>query len=133
MLEAPNQETKQHLMAAAAAAKSFQSCPTLSDPMDCSLPGFSVHGIFEARVLEWGPIAFCIPLGRGCKYKCPQGQAGNKHTCLGVSYGVGKGEKQWELQQCRSPSSGGQSPPNCSPAPPPRYMSPVLSDILIII
>ena len=35
-----------------------QSCPTLSDPMDCSLPGSSVHGIFEARVLEWGVIAF---------------------------------------------------------------------------
>ena len=33
-----------------------QSCPTLSDPMDCSLPGFSVHGIFQARVLEWGAI-----------------------------------------------------------------------------
>ena len=30
-----------------------QSCLTLSDPMDCSLPGFSVHGIFQARVLEW--------------------------------------------------------------------------------
>ena len=35
-----------------------QSCPTLSDPMDCSLPGSSVHGIFQARVLEWGIIAF---------------------------------------------------------------------------
>ena len=34
------------------------SCPTLSDPMDCSLPGSSVHGIFQARVLEWGAIAF---------------------------------------------------------------------------
>ena len=34
-----------------------QSCPTLHDPMDCSLPGFSVHGIFQARVLEWGAIA----------------------------------------------------------------------------
>ena len=33
-------------------------CPTLSDPMDCSLPGSSVHGIFQARVLEWGAIAF---------------------------------------------------------------------------
>ena len=43
--------------AAAAAAKSLQSCPTLSDPMDCSLPGFSVHGILQARVLEWGAIA----------------------------------------------------------------------------
>ena len=35
-----------------------ESCPTLSDPMDCSLPGPSVHGIFQARVLEWGDIAF---------------------------------------------------------------------------
>ena len=43
---------------ALAAAKSPQSCPTLSDPVDCSLPGSSVHGIFQARVLEWGAIAF---------------------------------------------------------------------------
>ena len=35
-----------------------QSCPTLCDPMDCSLPGFSVHGIFQARVLEW--VAFSV-------------------------------------------------------------------------
>ena len=37
-----------------------QSCPTLSNPRDCSLPGFSVHGIFQARVLEWVAIAFSI-------------------------------------------------------------------------
>ena len=37
-----------------------QSCATLSDPMDCSLPGFSTHGIFQARVLEWGASAFSI-------------------------------------------------------------------------
>jgi len=35
-----------------------QLCPTLCDPMDYSLPGSSVHGIFHARVLEWGAIAF---------------------------------------------------------------------------
>ena len=35
-----------------------QSCPTPSDPMDCSLPGSSIHGIFQARVLEWGALAF---------------------------------------------------------------------------
>ena len=35
-----------------------QSCPTLSDPMDCSLPGSPVHGIFQARVLEWGVIKY---------------------------------------------------------------------------
>ena len=41
-----------------AAAKSLQSGLTLCDPMDCSLPGSCVHGIFQARVLEWGAIAF---------------------------------------------------------------------------
>ena len=64
------------LRAAAAAAKSLQLCPTLcdpkvksesevtqscltlSDPMDCNLPGSSIHGIFQARVLEWVAIAF---------------------------------------------------------------------------
>ena len=43
-----------------AAAKLLQSCPTLSDLMDCNLPGSSVHGIFQARVLEWGAIAFSM-------------------------------------------------------------------------
>ena len=42
----------------AAAAKSHQSCPTLCDPIDGSPPGSSVHGILQARVLEWGAIAF---------------------------------------------------------------------------
>ena len=37
-----------------------QFCPTRRDPMDCSLPGSSVHGIFQACVLEWGAIAFSI-------------------------------------------------------------------------
>ena len=45
-------------LAAAAAAKSLPSCPTLRDPMDCSLPGSSAHGIFQARVLQWGVTAF---------------------------------------------------------------------------
>ena len=35
-----------------------QSCPTLGDPIDCSLPGSSIHGVFQARILEWGAIAF---------------------------------------------------------------------------
>ena len=39
-----------------------QSCPTPSDPMDCSPPGSSIHGIFQARVLDWGAIAFSISL-----------------------------------------------------------------------
>ena len=41
-----------------AAAKSLQSCPTLCDPKDCSLSGFSVHGILQARTLEWVAISF---------------------------------------------------------------------------
>ena len=53
------------IVAAAAAAKSLQLCPTLHDPMDCSLPGSSVHGIFQARVLEWGAIAFSIIIVEG--------------------------------------------------------------------
>ena len=43
-----------------------QSCLTLSDPMDCSLPGSSVHGIFQARVLAWGAIAFSGIILRSC-------------------------------------------------------------------
>ena len=45
-------------------SKVAQLCPTLSDPMDCSLPGSSVHGIFQARVLEWVAIAFSSYLSR---------------------------------------------------------------------
>ena len=45
---------------AKSAAESLQSCPTLCDPVDCSLPGSSVHGIFQARVLEWVAIAFSL-------------------------------------------------------------------------
>ena len=41
-----------------------QSYTTLSDPMDCSLPGSSAHGIFQARVLEWGAIAFSMNQGK---------------------------------------------------------------------
>ena len=44
-----------------------QSCPTLSNPMDCSLPGSSIHGIFQARVLEWGAIAFSKQTLKGPK------------------------------------------------------------------
>ena len=53
------------LSALAAAAKSRQSCPTLCDPTDCSPPGSPVPGILQARVLEWGAIAFpvWVPLG----------------------------------------------------------------------
>ena len=50
--------------AAAAAAKSLRSCLTLCDPIDGSPPGSSVHGIFQARVLEWDAIAFSVSNSR---------------------------------------------------------------------
>ena len=40
-------------------AQSLQSCPALCDPMDCSSPGSSVHGILQAKILEWVAISFC--------------------------------------------------------------------------
>jgi len=45
-------------------SKVTQSCPTLSDPMDCSLPGSSIHGIFQARAVERVAIAFSTELGQ---------------------------------------------------------------------
>ena len=48
-----------------------QSCLTLSDPMDRSLPGSSIHGIFQARVLECGAIAFSDPTHRFALFSCP--------------------------------------------------------------
>ena len=47
-----------------------QSCPTPSDTMDCSLPGSSVHGIFQARVLEWGVIAYSALSPEVCLNSC---------------------------------------------------------------
>ena len=50
-----------------------QSCLTLSDPMDCSLPGSSIHGIFQARVLEWGAIAFSAISLKSSQKSCELG------------------------------------------------------------
>ena len=61
-----------------------QSCPTLSDPMDCSPPGSSIHGIFLARVLEWGAIAF----SEGRKRKGIFNTRPTLHSALCCSYGL---------------------------------------------
>ena len=58
-----------------------QLCPTLSDPVDCSLPGSSVHGIFQARVLELGAIAFSEMSSLGPSNSSPQ-YAFNKSACI---------------------------------------------------
>ena len=60
-IEKPKDSTKQLLdltNKVKSESEVVQSCPTLRDPMDCSLPGSSVQGIFQARVMEWGAIAF---------------------------------------------------------------------------
>ena len=71
-----------------------QSCPTRSNPMDCSLPGSSIHGIFQARVLEWGAIAFSEEhlqdSAKGCKVKSAKG----KGTRVGVQRKPGSSFQQ---------------------------------------
>ena len=59
-----------------------QSCPTLSYPMDRSLPGFSIHGIFQARVLEWVPL----PSPINCIYMLQKSNVLKSQFCLGVSH-----------------------------------------------
>ena len=60
-----------------------QSCPTLSDPMDCSPPGSPIHGIFQARVLEWGAIAFSVGFVTEHKFMCPTQEVKQNGTSVG--------------------------------------------------
>ena len=84
-------------LGAAAAAKSLQSCPTLCDPMDCSLPGSSIHGIFQARVLEWGATAFSEIGGTSdlSPYKRPTVRVGSTTYLLFLSVTP---QDEWRLQ-----------------------------------
>ena len=59
-----------------------QSSPTLSNPMDCSLPGSSIHGIFQARVLEWGAIAFSKRSSIQSAKTRPGADCGSDHELL---------------------------------------------------
>ena len=79
-----------------------QSCPTLSDPMDCSLTGSSVHGIFQARVLEWGAIAFS-EVKKKKKFLIACGSDGKESTCNAGDLGSIPGSG-------RSPGEGNGSP-----------------------
>ena len=71
-------------------AESLQSCQTLCDPMDCSLPGSSVHEIFQARVLEWGAIAlsFLSLIASNTLFSCSLGSC---HSAFSLSLGHTKG------------------------------------------
>ena len=65
-----------------------QSCPTLCDPMDCSLPGSSVHGIFQARVLKWGAISFSRGSSRPREFLWNSHQTLFSQIILSVPYSV---------------------------------------------
>ena len=63
-----------------------QSCPTLSNPMDCSLPGSYIHGIFQARVLEWGATAFSDKIQHVETFNIGANSLEDlSNSCLGVS------------------------------------------------
>ena len=68
------------------------SCPTLNDSMDCILPGSPVHGIFQARVLEWGAIAFSVPGGSVVKnLPVNSRDTGDKGSIPGLGRSPGEG------------------------------------------
>ena len=88
------EELKSLLMKVKSESEVAQSCLTLRDPTDCSLPGSSVHGIFEARVLEWGAILrqmlkYCIYL----KFPTIDSKK-EKSYCTALSRSVSKFKKQ---------------------------------------
>ena len=93
-----------------------QSCPTLSDPMDCSLPGSSIHGILQARALEWGATGASSFLAVTCykgNFHCmnhpaqllgPQGQEHSWHLCVALHVPAAHGcwvNTCWVIVQCR--------------------------------
>ena len=86
--------------AAAAAAKSLQSCPILSDPMDCSLPGSPIPGIFQARALEWAAIAFsfqCLLHIMCCSVRCLFDPFRNSHFTDVITEAQSQGVTQVQL------------------------------------
>ena len=78
-----------------------QSCPTLCDPMDCRLPGPSVHGIFQARVLEWGAIAFSDSKEPACQCR----RHGDASLILGSRKSPGGGHGNPPQYSCLENSS----------------------------
>ena len=71
-------------------AKSLQSCPTLCDPMDCSLPGSSAHGILQARILKWVAMSFFLTQGSNLHLlhwqadSLPQSHLGSPQPTIGL-------------------------------------------------
>ena len=74
-----------------------QPCPTLQDPMDCSLPGSSIHGVFQARVLEWGATAFSPLWVEWAKNQCWCSQISSKGKTLSLPPGECNGKEKASL------------------------------------
>ena len=97
-----SKKTKSGTIAAAAAAKSLQSCPTLCDPMDSSPPGSPVHGILQARTLEWvaislsGTIAIYQEIGCGMWF-CDLNSTFSFDSTIAVYQEIGSGVWFYEL------------------------------------
>ena len=100
--------------------KSLKSCPTLCDPMDCSLPGFSVHGILQARTLEWVAISFSktvglvdLICGSAC-FKTTSLPSTFSQSSLGPTRGKSSGSSlpsiQGRVEKCYQPLSGIRKP-----------------------
>ena len=83
-----------------------QSCPTLSDPMDCSPPGSSVHGIFQARVLEWGAIA--SKMGLNWVYLPEAGGQSGLRPCCGLNVCVLPKNSYVEIPMANAMILGGE-------------------------
>ena len=97
-----------------------QSCPTLSDPKDCGLPGFSVHRIFQARVLEWGAIAFshsefaaAAKSRQSCWTLCDPRRQPTMLTCPWDSPGKNTGVGCHFLLQCMKVKSESEVAQSC--------------------
>ena len=106
-----------HCMKVKSESEVAQSCPTLSDPMDCSLRGSSVHGISQARVLEWGAIATLVITAKTWKQPiCPSiGIWINKLWCIQTMECYSAAAAAKSLQSCLTlcdPIDG--SPPDSS-------------------
>ena len=104
-----------------------QLCPTPSDPMDCSLPGSSVRGIFQARVLEWGAIAFSKgSLEEGANGLIRTGwtepEEGTNRAELGLEEGPAGSGPGWEGAGLRPREGGARRPPGSDRRPRPQCL-----------
>ena len=107
-----------------------QSCPTLSDPMDCSLSGSAIHGILQARVLEWGAIAFSVHIASVVSDSVrPRRRQPTRLPCPWDSPGKNTGVGCHFLLQCMKVKSESEVTQSCPTLSDPMDCSPPGSSI----